>query len=109
MTTLITGGAGFIGSQLAERLIKHNHPVVILDNFDDYYNPAIKRANVANLGAGAVVIEGDIRDDALVNHVFDQHNITRVVHLAAMAGVRYSMDKRFEKIRRLFGKSRRHR
>ena len=47
MTTLITGGAGFIGNQLAARLLELQQPVVILDNFDDYYDPAIKRAKIA--------------------------------------------------------------
>ena len=64
MSTLITGGAGFIGSQLAARLLELQQPVVILDNFDDYYDPAIKRAKIAALGSAPVVIEGDIRDKA---------------------------------------------
>ncbi|MBC6936012.1 MAG: NAD-dependent epimerase/dehydratase family protein [Chloroflexi bacterium] len=93
MTTLITGGAGFIGSQLAARLLRQGQPVVILDNFDDYYDPAIKRANVAALGQAPVVIEGDIRDRALVERLFDQHGITRVAHMAALAGVRNSVEQ----------------
>lgn len=93
MTTLITGGAGFIGSQLAAHLLQQGQPVVILDNFDDYYDPAIKRANVAALGQAPVVIEGDIRDRALVERLFDQHGITRVAHMAALAGVRNSVEQ----------------
>lgn len=93
MTTLITGGAGFIGSQLAAHLLQQGQPVVILDNFDDYYDPAIKRANVAALGQVPVVIEGDIRDRALVERLFDQHGITRVAHMAALAGVRNSVEQ----------------
>lgn len=93
MTTLITGGAGFIGSQLATRLLQKGEPVVILDNFNDFYNPAIKRANVAALGSGSTVIEGDIRDTELVNRIFNEHRITRVAHLAALANVRASIEQ----------------
>lgn len=92
MTTLITGGAGFIGSRLAARLIKDDKPVVILDNFDNYYDVAVKRANIEALGGKAVVIEGDIRDAALVDHLFDEHAISRVAHLGGLAGVRFSID-----------------
>jgi UDP-glucuronate 4-epimerase len=93
MTTLITGGAGFIGSRLAARLIAYNEPVVIVDNFNDYYSPNIKRANITMLGDAPIVIEGDIRDEALIAQIFSEHRITRVAHLAAMAGVRYSVDQ----------------
>ncbi len=93
MTTLITGGAGFIGSRLAQRLLQLNQPVIILDNFNDYYDPALKRANVAPLRAHAAVIEGDIRDTALLARLFADHPIRRVAHLAAMAGVRYSAER----------------
>ncbi len=93
MTTLITGGAGFIGSRLAQRLLQLNQPVIILDNFNDYYDPALKHANVAPLRAHAAVIEGDIRDTALLARLFADHPIRRVAHLAAMAGVRYSAER----------------
>lgn len=93
MTTLVTGGAGFIGSRLAARLLQAGDRVVVLDNFDDYYDTAIKRANVAALGSQAVVIEGDIRDKALVERIFTEHDINRVAHLAAMANVRYSVER----------------
>lgn len=92
MTTLVTGGAGFIGSRLAARLLEQGQPVVVLDNFDDYYDPAIKRANVAAL-KDAVVVEGDIRDKALVERIFADYGINRVAHLAAMANVRYSVER----------------
>jgi UDP-glucuronate 4-epimerase len=93
MTTLITGGAGFIGSRLAARLIACNAPVVILDNFDDYYSPDLKRANIAELGDAPVVIAGDVRDQSLITRIFGDHSISRVVHLAAMAGVRASVEQ----------------
>ncbi len=93
MTTLITGGAGFIGSRLALHLIAQDEPVIILDNFNDYYDPQIKRDNVAALGDAPQVIEGDIRDEALIARVFNENTITRVAHLAAMANVRFSAER----------------
>ncbi len=93
MATLITGGAGFIGSRLALRLIADGEPIVIIDNFDPYYDPQIKRENIAALGAAPVVIEGDIRDEALIERIFAEHPIQRVAHLAGMSGVRYSVDR----------------
>ncbi len=95
MATLITGGAGFIGSHLVERLLQTGEDVVILDNFNDYYDPALKRLNVQRLGQSAklTVIEGDVRDVPLVNRIFAEHAVTRVVHLAAMANVRASVEQ----------------
>lgn len=92
MTTLITGGAGFVGSRLALQLAALGEPIVILDNFNDFYDPAIKRANIASLGKDVPVIEGDIRDTALVTKLFDDHKITRVAHLAGLANVRKSIE-----------------
>lgn len=93
MAILITGGAGFIGSRLALRLLGQNQQVVILDNFDDYYDPAIKRANIAALSGNFSLVEGNICDAALVEKLFNTHEITQVAHLAAMAGVRSSVDR----------------
>lgn len=96
MTVLITGGAGFIGSQLALRLISEQQSVVILDNFNDYYDPTLKRANISAIEAlngDCEVIEGDIRDEALIEDVFRTRSIQYIVHLAAMANVRYSIDR----------------
>jgi UDP-glucuronate 4-epimerase len=91
--TLITGGAGFIGSHLAEALLERGEAVVAIDNFNDYYDPAIKRANARRLARHPdfVLIEGDIRDRVAVEALFAGYRITRVAHLAAMAGVRESV------------------
>src|SRR5258706_4683001 len=95
MTTLITGGAGFIGSRLAMALRKGGEPVVLLDNFNDYYDPALKRANFAHFkdDPGVTVIEGDIRDAGLVDKVIADQGVRRIAHLAAMAGVRNSVKE----------------
>ena len=95
MTTLITGGAGFIGSRLALALRAQGEPVVLVDNFNDYYDPALKRANVAPFVSdpGVTLIEGDVRDKDLIDQVVGSHDIKRIAHLAAMAGVRNSVDQ----------------
>lgn len=93
MTTLITGGAGFIGSRLALLLLSQGESVVILDNFNNYYDPALKRQNIEAMDGRVVVIEGDIRDEETVRRVFEEHDIQRVAHLAAMANVRVSAEQ----------------
>jgi len=95
MTTLVTGGAGFIGSRLAMALRQRDENVVVLDNFNDYYDPALKRRNAEQFvnDPGAVVIEGDVRDAALVERIVRDHGIRRIAHLAAMAGVRSSVEQ----------------
>ena len=92
MTILVTGGAGFIGSRLAMRLLASGQKIVILDNFNDYYDVRLKRAHIEALGAGPVVIEGDIRDKDLVEEIFSTYGIKRIAHLAALAGVRSSAE-----------------
>jgi len=99
---LVTGGAGFIGSHLTEALLKSGHKVVVLDNFNDFYNPEIKRGNlkaiktqIAKLGIPKdqiQVIEGDIRNAEQMDKLFAAYPIQLVVHLAAMAGVRPSIS-----------------
>ncbi|MCB0533147.1 MAG: GDP-mannose 4,6-dehydratase [Lewinellaceae bacterium] len=93
MTILITGGAGFIGSHLGEALLRDGHSVVALDNFDPFYDPAIKRANLALLEQWPAFqfVEGDIRDQAIFQHIFSKNKVDAVVHLAAKAGVRPSI------------------
>ncbi len=94
-TTLITGGAGFIGSHLADVLLARGERVICLDNFNDYYDPARKRANIEPClwQPDYTLIEGDIRDRDLVMRLFGEHQPQRVAHLAAMAGVRYSIER----------------
>jgi UDP-glucuronate 4-epimerase len=91
---LVTGGAGFIGSHVSERLLQRGDAVVALDNFNDYYSPARKRANAAILAAypKARVVEADIRDAAAIDALFAAEKFDRIVHLAAMANVRYSLE-----------------
>jgi UDP-glucuronate 4-epimerase len=97
-TVLVTGAAGFIGSHTADALLGRGDRVVGLDNFNDYYPPARKRKNVEEIRSGATrpeafeMVEGDIRDRELVRKLFEQHRFDAVVHLAAMAGVRASVE-----------------
>jgi UDP-glucuronate 4-epimerase len=93
-TVLVTGAAGFIGSHLSERLVARGDRVVGFDNFNGYYDPAIKRRNVAGLlrGGGFALVEGDIRDRQAVTLALKEHRPDALVHLAAMAGVRPSLE-----------------
>ena len=91
---LVTGAAGFIGSHFCDRLVARGDEVVGLDNFNDFYDPAIKRGNLAGLlGSDAFrLVEGDIRDADLLARVLRERRCSAVVHLAAMAGVRPSLE-----------------
>ncbi len=93
-TVLITGSAGFMGSHLAEAMLAAGHRVVGLDNFDPYYDPQIKRRNLARLleSEAFALIEGDIRDAEVVNHLFADTGPDWVLHWAAKAGVRPSLQ-----------------
>ena len=91
---LVTGGAGFIGSHLCEALLEQGREVQVLDNFNDYYDPAIKRRNIetALTHSAYSIREGDIRDQELVGDVMATFRPQAVIHLAAMAGVRPSIE-----------------
>ncbi len=90
MNVLVTGGAGFIGSNLAERLLDQGRTVTIIDNFDDGYDPAIKRRNLAAIAPHVRLVEGDIRDPSAVARALE--GVEVVAHLAARAGVRPSLE-----------------
>ena len=92
MHLLITGGAGFIGSNLVEALLAQGHQVTIFDDFNDYYDPAIKRANIAAFEKDIHVVNADIRDAVTVERTFAANKFDTVVHLAARAGVRPSIS-----------------
>jgi len=94
MNVLVTGAAGFIGSHVAEALLDRGDAVVGLDNFNDYYDPARKRANVERAvdHAGYDLVEGDVRDERLLADLFESRGFDKICHIAAMAGVRYSIE-----------------
>jgi UDP-glucuronate 4-epimerase len=94
MKILVTGGAGFIGSHTVERLLEDgSHDVTVFDSFNDYYNPAIKRANLRALGDRVNLVEGDLTDALLIRRMFEDGKFDAVVHLAARAGVRPSIEQ----------------
>lgn len=93
MKIFLTGCAGFIGSHATERFLARGDEVLGLDDFNDYYDPALKRANILKSQAmkGFTLIEGDIRDADLIEKLFRNNRFDAVVHLAARAGVRPSL------------------
>ncbi len=93
-TYLITGGAGFIGSNLADFLLEGNNKIIVIDNFNNFYNPKLKRENVKNnlSNKNYKLYEGDIRSIEDIEKVFKENTIDIVIHLAAMAGVRPSIE-----------------
>lgn len=93
MKIFVTGGAGFIGSQLCEALLQRNDEIVCIDNFNDYYNPSIKRNNVEKniRHKNFTLIEEDICDFKKLETIFSSHTFDSIVHLAARAGVRPSI------------------
>ncbi len=94
MNYLVTGGAGFIGSHVVDRLLTDaSANVTILDEFNDYYDPAIKRANVAQFARDVRVVEGDLRDRDLIHRTFREGKFDAVIHLAGRAGVRPSIQE----------------
>src|SRR3954447_11675753 len=93
MRILVTGGAGFIGSHLVEKLLATGHEVSIIDDFNDFYDPEIKRANVAGFAGQAQIHEVDLRDAHAVNALFQHQKFDAIAHLAARAGVRPSISQ----------------
>ncbi len=95
MSVLVTGGAGFIGSHVCEALLRAGCEVVALDCFDDFYDPAIKRANLHGClqSPQFTAVEGDIRDADCVDTLLAKHHVETVLHFAARAGVRPSIEQ----------------
>jgi len=97
-TILVTGAAGFIGSHMAQALLARGDIVIGLDNLNNYYDPARKRANLEEVERSTshvsrfTFVEGDIRDRSLISCLFTKHHFDAIVHLAAMAGVRVSIQ-----------------
>lgn len=100
MKILVTGAAGFIGFHVARALIARGDEVVGFDNVNDYYDPALKEARLAELEnaaaqrpeAGYTFVRADLADQAAVDACFANHDFDRVIHLAAQAGIRHSLD-----------------
>ena len=92
MRILVTGGAGFIGSHLVEKLLAAGHAVVILDDFNDFYDPQIKHANIAGFAKDVTVYHVDLRDGGSVRSLFHREKVDAIAHLAARAGVRPSIQ-----------------
>ena len=95
MKILITGGAGFIGSHLSERLLRDSHRVAILDDLNPFYSPELKRENLESIReAGEFSFyQEDICNEAMVQRILDQFQPEAIVHLAARAGVRPSLER----------------
>jgi len=95
MNILVTGGAGFIGSHLVDRLLAEGHRVVCLDNFDDFYASALKRRNLtgARKDSKFRLVEGDLRDEGILKRILEEEKVEIVAHLAARAGVRPSIEQ----------------
>ena len=92
MRVLVTGGAGFIGSHLVEKLLAASHDVVVLDDFNDFYDPQIKHANIAGFVKDVTVYHVDLRDSESVRNLFHREKVDAIAHLAARAGVRPSIQ-----------------
>lgn len=92
MKVLVTGGAGFIGSHIVRKLLKTGHEATIVDDFNDFYTPAIKRANVADLAKEVEVIEANIEDAEKMRSVAVDGKFEAIIHIAARAGVRPSVE-----------------
>lgn len=96
-TVLVTGGAGFIGAHVSKKLLSMGYSVVIIDNFNDYYDPSLKEARIVHLlkDLPFTLYRTDIKDYSALLSIFQKHKINHIIHLAAQAGVRYSIDNPF--------------
>jgi len=92
MRILVTGGAGFIGSHLVEKLLSLGHDIAILDDFNDFYDPQIKRQNIAAVAKDVEIHHLDLRDSGAVRNLFHREKFEAIAHLAARAGVRPSIQ-----------------
>ena len=92
MRILVTGGAGFIGSHLVETSLAAGHTVAILDDFNDFYDPQIKRANIEKISKDVPVHQIDLRENDAVRNLFRREKFDTIAHLAARAGVRPSIQ-----------------
>lgn len=90
MKIIVTGGAGFIGSHVVRALLKKGETVTIIDNFDDFYEPAIKQNNIADLDCEVAPV--DLRDEKEIHHLLRRVKPEAIIHLAARAGVRPSIE-----------------
>jgi UDP-glucuronate 4-epimerase len=96
MNFLVTGGAGFIGSHVCERLLHSGHAVWVLDDLNPFYSPAVKQRNldeITSLGKPFTFIHGDLADVKVLENLFQQGRFDQIIHLAARAGVRPSLDE----------------
>ena len=92
MHYLVTGGAGFIGNNLAVKLLKEGHKITIVDSVNNYYDPTIKEARLRRMPDSVQVHRIDLTDREGLDSVFKEGNFDAVAHLAAQAGVRYSLE-----------------
>src|SRR5215212_3848124 len=95
MRYLVTGGAGFIGSHLADALLARGDEVICVDNFNDYYSPARKRRNIAAAldRPGYTLVEADFCDLAAMQQVFATYRPAKIAHIGGMAGPRPSVER----------------
>ncbi len=92
MKILVTGGAGFIGSHLILRLLSDGHEIVCIDNLNEYYDPQLKLSRLAQFKDRITFEQIDISDQNAITELFDRHSFDKIAHLAAQAGVRYSIS-----------------
>ena len=98
MNILVTGGAGFIGFHVAKALLERGDNVTIIDNFNDYYDVRLKQARAKELKKfnNLEIIKADISDYNTINNIFKNHKFNKICHLAAQAGIRYSLENPLE-------------